>query len=90
MTRRKEKKLKKDSADYRKARIDKLIALGWISSEREIPHNAIPVDPELINLTDHTSAPLITARLNSPAQTVENLKGGNPKINNGITKPPAP
>jgi hypothetical protein len=50
MTRRKDKKLKEQAAAFRKSRIDKLMALGWITSESEIPRDAIPVDPELINL----------------------------------------
>jgi hypothetical protein len=50
MTRRKDKKLKEQDVAWRKSRIDKLIARGWITSKSEIPPDAIPVDPELINL----------------------------------------
>jgi hypothetical protein len=50
VTRRKDKKLKQQTTTFRKARIDKLIAAGWISTGAEIPSDAIPVDPELINL----------------------------------------
>lgn len=50
MTRRKEKKLREQADAYRAARIAKLVAAGWISGEAEIPADAIPVDPDLINL----------------------------------------
>jgi len=52
MTRRKDKKLKEQGAAWRKSRIDKLISRGWITSESEIPRDAIPVDPDLINLSN--------------------------------------
>jgi len=51
MTRRKDKKLKEQGVAWRKSRIDKLISRGWIPSESEIPRDAIPVDPDLINLS---------------------------------------
>lgn len=50
MTSRKEKNLREGAAADRASRIAKLIAVGWISSEAEIPDDAIPVDPDLINL----------------------------------------
>ena len=50
MTRRKAKKLSEEAAAKRQLRIAKLIAAGWISSNAEIPNDAIPVDPDLINL----------------------------------------
>ena len=42
--------LREDVTAFRAARIAKLIAVGWISSEGDIPRDAIPVDPDLINL----------------------------------------
>jgi hypothetical protein len=51
VTRRKDKKLKEQDAVWRKSRIDKLMARGWIKSESEIPRDAIPVDPDHINLS---------------------------------------
>ena len=50
VTSRKEKNLREGAAADRASRIAKLIAVGWISSEAEIPDDAIPVDPDLINL----------------------------------------
>jgi len=41
----------------RDARIEKLIRAGWIASSAEIPADAIPVDPELINLGGSWSHP---------------------------------
>jgi hypothetical protein len=59
MTRRKDKKQKEQAAEFRKTRIDKLISIGWISNEAEIPRDAIPVDPELINLSKRLSCTLL-------------------------------
>ena len=50
MTRRKKKGLAEQADSFRRLRINKLIALGWITSEAEIPEDAIPVDPYLLNL----------------------------------------
>ena len=50
MTRRKESKLREQNSAGRKARIKKLLAVGWITSEAEIPADVIPVDPDRINL----------------------------------------
>lgn len=49
MNARKAKMQERRAAD-RSSRIAKLISLGWISHETEIPPDAIPVDPDLINL----------------------------------------
>jgi hypothetical protein len=48
MTRRKSKQPKREPVD-RKGRITRLIAAGMISNESEIPPDAIPVEPALIN-----------------------------------------
>lgn len=50
MTRRKDKQRKRDGGVFRQERIEKLIKGGWIESALEIPSDAIPVDPELVNL----------------------------------------
>ncbi len=50
MTRRKSKSERRDSERFRDQRICKLIDLGWIQSASEIPLDAVPVDPDLINL----------------------------------------
>jgi hypothetical protein len=50
VNRRKAKQRKRVTFTKRKERIKKLLAAGWISSEAEIPADAIPVDPEKINL----------------------------------------
>jgi len=50
VTRRKKKLVKQRINVHRKTRIDKLLAAGWIKSEAEIPSDAIPVDPDRINL----------------------------------------
>jgi hypothetical protein len=57
MTRRKEKGRKRKPDFDREARIKKLIATGWIASGAEIPLDAIPVDPDKLNLGGSYFAP---------------------------------
>ena len=57
MTRRNKKGLAEQADSFRKLRIDRLIALGWITSEAEIPDDAIPIDPSLINLRNSWDRP---------------------------------
>jgi hypothetical protein len=49
VTRRKSKQHQPGSTLDRQARIDKLIAAGWIADSSEIPLDAIPVDPDRLN-----------------------------------------
>lgn len=50
MTRRKDRKILRDSSAFRALRIQKLLDRGWISSADQIPAEAIPVDPDRVNL----------------------------------------
>jgi hypothetical protein len=50
MTRRRSKSDERASERFRHQRICKLIDLGWIRLADEIPEDALPVDPDLINL----------------------------------------
>lgn len=50
MTRRKDKKEKRSSRIDREQRISKLLERGWIRDVAEVPEDAIPVDPDRLNL----------------------------------------
>src|SRR6478735_9155830 len=50
VTRRKDKQASHIATASRDLRVKKLIAVGWISSAEEIPSDAIPVDPDRLNL----------------------------------------
>lgn len=50
MTRRKDKQAEYRDSRFRAQRIAKLVDRGWIESPSEIPDEAIPVDPALVNL----------------------------------------
>lgn len=50
MTRRGSKSQKRITGAFRELRIRKLIACGWIREESDVPDDALPVDPDLINL----------------------------------------
>jgi hypothetical protein len=49
MTRRKNKSKRRIFTTVRENRIAKLLSKGWIKDSDEIPKDAIPVDPDLIN-----------------------------------------
>jgi hypothetical protein len=50
MTRRKMKQQQLRAELFRSGRIKKLLQRGWISHPADIPEDAIPVDPDLINI----------------------------------------
>jgi hypothetical protein len=50
VTRRKKKHLNRRAEWDRTARVNKLLAVGWIKSAAEIPSDAIPVDPDRLNV----------------------------------------
>ncbi|MGJ8655821.1 MAG: zinc-ribbon domain containing protein [Akkermansiaceae bacterium] len=50
MTRRKSSNLSRKAATIREERIGKLLRAGWIVDESEVPEDAIPVDPDLVNI----------------------------------------
>lgn len=50
MTRRKEKQKPRMAASQRERRVSLLLERGWIRDAAEVPPDAIPVDPERINL----------------------------------------
>lgn len=58
MTRRKDKQINREEGVFRRDRIEKLIKLGWIESAAEIPSDAIPVDPDLVNLGNSYHRPI--------------------------------
>ena len=59
MHRRKTRKqLEAEAGTSRKTRIAKLLAAGWIRAESEIPSDAFPVDPDLINLGGSYDRPI--------------------------------
>jgi len=50
MTRRKSKSEHREAEKFRYQRIRKLLERGWIQDPNEIPADALPVDPDKINL----------------------------------------
>ncbi|MCP5083673.1 MAG: hypothetical protein GY948_18450, partial [Alphaproteobacteria bacterium] len=50
MTRRKEAQKLRNAEAARSSRIAKLIDIGWITDPNQIPSDAVPVDPSLLNI----------------------------------------
>ena len=50
MTRRKQRKATEQNLVDRQTRLAKLLAAGWIANATEVPPDAIPVDPDRVNL----------------------------------------
>lgn len=58
MTRRKSRSEQRESYQSRLERIAKLLERGWIHDAGEIPEDALPVDPDQINLGGSYFRPL--------------------------------
>ncbi|MGI9244003.1 MAG: zinc-ribbon domain containing protein [Verrucomicrobiales bacterium] len=61
MTRRRSKSSQRDAERFRDLRICKLIDRGWIEGADEIPAEALPVDPDLLNLGGSYHRPIFFA-----------------------------
>ena len=58
MTLRGSKSEKRKAERFRSQRITKLLERGWIKDPGEVPIDAVPVDPDLINLGGSWHRPL--------------------------------